>query len=269
MRGQLLPAAQQLYTIEAESLDSDYRAGTSAGAVVAFTALGVLLLIAFVLAQVLLAGWMRRVFNILLAIGTCLALAVVTLGLVGFVNEQNALDSAQRNGSDSVELLSAARILALREQGDESLVLIARGSGSLDDFNAASANLGSAHGAGLLAGAWSLAKRSGSTSEIDRISADVSRYNAIHKQVVADEAAGGWQAADTLAARPTAPEVVRAGVLNTELVGQINAAQSRFAQHAASASSALAGVGLAIALLIAVATLLGLAGLRQRIKEYR
>ena len=41
-------------------------------------------------------------------------------------------------GSDSVQVLSAARILALRAQADESLALVARGGGDqyLTDFDA-------------------------------------------------------------------------------------------------------------------------------------
>jgi hypothetical protein len=271
MRGQLLPAAQRLYAIEAENLAGDYRSGTSAGAVVAFAVFGVLLFVVFAAAQVLLARWMHRVFNVPMVIGTAVVLAVVTLGLVGVITEQDALGSAQRDGSDSVQLLSAARILALREQGDESLALIASGSGTqyLADFAAVSRDLGSVHGSGLLGGAWTLAKRSGSTAGIERISDDFSRYDTIHAHLLADEQAGQWQNADVLAVGPNAPEAVRADNLNTELVQQINAAQSRFSRHAASASSALAGFGLAIPLLIAAGTLLGLAGLRQRIKEYR
>ena len=44
---------------------------------------------------------------------------------------------AQRDGSDSVQILSAARILALRAQADESLALVARGGGDqyVTDFD--------------------------------------------------------------------------------------------------------------------------------------
>ena len=45
---------------------------------------------------------------------------------------QDALATAQRDGSDSVQVLSAARILALRAQADESLALVARGGGDQD-----------------------------------------------------------------------------------------------------------------------------------------
>ena len=57
---------------------------------------------------------------------------VVVLGAwltIVMVRAGNARRDAQRTGSDSVQVLSAARILALRAQADESLALVARGGG--------------------------------------------------------------------------------------------------------------------------------------------
>jgi len=52
-------------------------------------------------------------------------------------------------------------------------------------------------------------------------------------------------------------------------VAQTNAAQARFASQASDATSALAGLKIAIPVLAVAAALLALVGLRQRADEYR
>ena len=77
------------------------------------------------------------------------------------VRAGNAGVTAQRMGSDSVQVLSAARILALRAQADESLALVARGGGDqyLTDFDAVARKLDPRRG--LLADAARLERRTG------------------------------------------------------------------------------------------------------------
>ena len=104
-------------------------------------------------AQRYLSRTTRRTFNIPLVAATAVTV-VLALGAGGVLLAQRAhLRAAEADGSTPVALLAEARILALRERGDEALTLAARGSGGAyeDDFGTVSARLGGANG--LLAAA--------------------------------------------------------------------------------------------------------------------
>jgi hypothetical protein len=75
------------------------------------------------------------------------------------------------------------------------------------------------------------------------------------------------QLGDAIGLEPNASNI--ADVMSAGLDTQIRAAQTSFATSAADASSALSGLGLAIPLITALAAVLVLLGLRQRINEYR
>ena len=71
----------------------------------------------------------RRIFNVAAGRGDHAARWWgFVWGIVALVSAQNALQTAQQKGSDSVEALSAATVLLSRAQGDLSLVLVNRGS---------------------------------------------------------------------------------------------------------------------------------------------
>ena len=271
MREQLLPAAQQLYSREARRLADDYATGTATGSVIAFIVVAVLLVAALLAAQVYLLRRTHRILNVPIAIATALALVLLIVGIVGIVSEQNALSAAQRDGSDSVEVLTAVRILGLREQGDESLALLGRGSGAayLTDFAAVDGALGSAGGGGLVGEAASLARRTASTGAVDAVSSDLQRYEAIHAQVAADEQAGQFAKADALAVGPSAGEAILGARLNTELERGITSAQARFDANAADSTSQLSVTTVAIPGVAVVIVILVLLGLRPRLNEYR
>jgi hypothetical protein len=228
---------------------------------------------------VLLAGlslWLfrltHRVFNVRLVLA-----AVIVAGLAGWVLvalsvEQNALSRAQRNGSDAIELLSAARILVLREVADESLGLIARGSDDryLVDYNAVSRALGPPDASrGLLADAAAAARRAGTGSTFARFSRDLGRYTVLHRRIAALEANGDFATAIALAVGARAQEAPLAARVDRDLAQQIEAAQQRFVGSVGGSTSALQGLAVGIPLLVAVVGLLAVAGLIQRINEYR
>jgi hypothetical protein len=228
---------------------------------------------------VLLAGlslWLFRLTHRVINVRLGLA-AVVVAGLAGWVLvalsvEQNALSRAQRNGSDAIELLSAARILVLREVADESLGLIARGSDDryLVDYMAVSRALGPPDASrGLLADAASAARRAGTGSTFDRLSRDLGRYTALHRRIAGLEASGDFVTAIPLAVGARAQETPVAARVDRDLAQQIDAAQQRFLLSVGTSTSALRGLVVGIPLLVAVAGLLAAAGLIQRINEYR
>jgi hypothetical protein len=272
MREQILPAARQLYEVEARRLNADYRSGVSGAPLLAVIAGGFLMLGLLVLAQVYVARLTHRILNVPMVAATALVVALSIWVIASFLSEQNALVDAQRTGSDSVQVLSAARILALRAQGDESLALVARGGAqqNLADFNTMTERLGAANGTGGLMGeAARIARRSGSSAAIDGLSTSVARYLAVHRQVAALEVNGRFTDAVNLAVGPNAKELPISDGLNAGLGQQIMVGQRRFDRAAADATSALSGLWLAIPLLAAVFALLALYGLRERSNEYR
>jgi hypothetical protein len=248
MTSRILPAADQLYATEAERLDGDYRTGTSTASLVALIAAIAAAVGLLLLAQLYVAQVSRRILNVLMLLGTVALIAVSAWAVIGLINEQNALATAQRDGSDQVELLSAAGVLLSRAQGDLSLALVNRGTDVTDpqDFAAVmdtlrTSGLGSRMGAGFIS------------------------YRAAANRIESLENTGQLQPA--IANAPTASVI--AGNLSDGLEARITAAQERFTRSAADASSALSGLGLAIPLITALAAVLALLGLRQRINEYR
>jgi hypothetical protein len=272
MREQVLPAAGQLYEVEARRLSGDYRSGVSTGTLLAVIAVVCAMLGLLAAIQVRLARLTHRVFSVPMALATALVLALGAWMIVGLTGEQNALGRTQRTGSDAVQVLSAARILALRAQGDEGLALVARGGGeaSLRDFDAVTRRLGSpGEPASLLGEAAAIAQRSGSTAAIDGLSATFARYLAVHRRVVALETNGRFNDAVNLAVGSHAQELSLSDALNSNLVQEISAAQRRFARAAGDATSALGGLWLAIPLLSVLFAALALYGVVQRLGEYR
>ena len=272
MREQILPAAGRLYEVEARRLNGDYRSGVSSGTLIAVTAAGLVMLGLLVVAQVYVSHLTSRIFNVPMALATVLVLALGVWMIAAMISEQNALSRTQRNGSDPVQVLSAARILALRAQGDDGLALVARGGGesNLTDFDAVAHRLGSSgEPASLFGEATVIARRSGTGTAIDRLSATFARYLAVHRRVVARETNGRFNDAVNLAVGSHAQELSLSDALNVDLVQQISAAQRRFGGAADDAASALGGLWLAIPFVSVLFAALALYGVTQRLEEYR
>jgi hypothetical protein len=272
MRAKLLPAAGRLYEVEALRLNDDYRSGVSLTALVVVSSVVCAMLGLLAAIQLGLARLTHRVINIAMAVATTLVVVLGVWMVVGLIGEQNALSRAQRTGSDGVQVLSAARILALRAQGDDGLALVARGGGeaSLADFEAVARRLGSfGQPSSLLGQAAAIARRSGSVAATQRLSDTFAQYVDVHRRVVALETNGRFNDAVNLAVGSHAMELSLSEAFSSEVVQQITAAQSRFAGAAADASSALGGLWLWIPLLSVLFAALALYGVAQRLGEYR
>lgn len=258
----MLPAADQVYRTEAQRLHEDYHTGTAATAPVAFIVAGALALGLLLLAQRYVARISRRILNLGMLVATVAVAAVSVWGVVGLINEQNALSSAQQRGSDSVEVLSAATVLQSRAQGDLSLALVNRGTDETDaaDFKAVERKL-----VPLRDEISVLARRTGTTAAANRFNTDYGAYQAQTSRITGLQNKG--QLTDALALeQPTANISDR---LSNDLDAQIGAAKARFTKAAADAASALDGLSIAIPLITALAAVAALLGLRQRINEYR
>jgi hypothetical protein len=229
----------------------------------------VVVFLLLVVAQIAIARFSHRVLNVPLLIATVL---VAGLGLwigFGLAGEQNALSAAQRKGSDSVQLLSASRVLALRAQGDDSLALIGRGSDtlSLPDFDRTMIALrGARTGGGLLGDAQRAAERSGTPGALAGVRASLARFERAHARIAARETAGGYTRAVDTYIHSELPEARR---LDATLERETRAAQQRFAANADSANDSVRGLRLGIPLLALAIAGLSVLGLSYRIKEYR
>jgi hypothetical protein len=268
MSTQLLVEARHLYALEARQLASDYSAGSSSGEIIAFVLVAVAMLVLLLFVQISLARRTRRTLNPALAMASVLIVGLGAWALAGIVSEQNALSSAQRNGSDFVQVAAVSKILGLRAQGDESLALIARGGGSeyLADFDAAANALQPPQH--LLGELTTLSAGRGSASA-RKLDATFAQYRALHGQILRDEISGAFPPAYPPATRLADIEAVVFDRLDSDLNAQIGAAQARFQRSANDATSALNGLGVAIPVLVVLAALLALFGLQQRINEYR
>jgi hypothetical protein len=266
LTGTILPAADRLYAAEASRLTDDYGTGTATTAVVVLGLVAIVALGLLVWTQSYLTRISRRVLNPLVVVSTVVLAAVSVWAVIGMLNEQSALTSA-RGASDSVEVLSATRVLLARAQSDESVTLANRGSDEVDpvDFGHVMAALASSQG--LLAEVSQRARASGTPGDAQRLDAAFRSFQANAARITALENNGQTGQAITAATSPAATAVTDR--LSANLAAQISAAQRRAAVAGRSATSSLTGLSLAIPLLTAVVAALAVLGIRQRLREYR
>ena len=267
----MLPSARELYGIEARKLTESYATAGSPWSILAVAAPAGILLLLLGGTQVYLARATRRILNPGLVAATVVLLGMLAWCLVGFARQDGALDEAQRNGSDPVELLTAARILTARADAEESITLSARGGGSGAD-NLADADLGFLEIvepiAGLLRDAAQVADRPN-----DPVVSAYRTYRRAHLSVVNQLLSGEFDPAGVLAVgpredgKPSSKEAVVA--LNEVLDDEVGVAQRSFAASTSRADGALGGLSTGIPLLSAASAVLAIAGLRRRLEEYR
>ncbi|WP_030594114.1 hypothetical protein [Streptomyces rimosus] len=131
MRGELLPAARELYVAETARLRADYDSAKARPWLA--LAAGVVALGALVWAQRRNYRRTNRVFNYGLLAATT-ASAVVLLWLaVGHSVARAGLNTSYEDGARSLNVLNEARIDALQARGDENLTLVARGAVVTED----------------------------------------------------------------------------------------------------------------------------------------
>jgi hypothetical protein len=288
MRDRILPAATDLYRNAARQLDKNYRSGTSTSTAAVVVFVGVAMLGLLLLVQ----GYVRRHSNRLLNVGLVSASVLVLLIMVGtlwkFAQAHDALNRAQSRGSDSVEVLSSARILALIAQSNANLALIERGSGDvyLARVDRVMGDLGARDGKrGLLGYARDLATRTGEGDQVGHLAAQFRHLRDVHAQVRQLDDDGNYEAAvglsvgtnsddEELLAELTAlggqrQELEAVDALDRALQANIMRAQNRLLDAADDSRTGYGALELAIPLFAIAAGLLVLVGLERRIAEYR
>ena len=185
MRDDILPAATTIYLDASRRLDDNYESGTSSADVVLVVGAGVLLIALLVGVQVFVTRRTRRILNVALVTATVLVAVVLVAAVLQFNSSQNALVRAQEDGSDTVQLLSTARILTQRMSSDDSLALIERGTGDvyLQDYDQLHDRVaGEGNGTGLLAAAIRSAA-DGTRDDVKALEQQFAAFHSLHQDV--------------------------------------------------------------------------------------
>jgi hypothetical protein len=263
MRDKLLPAAATVYEQSADRLDDAYRSGTSSIDLVvvlfaAFVAVGLLVGV-----QLFLFRRTHRILNLGLLAATALVLVIAGWSVGQFWHEQSALVDAQRHGSDGVQVLSAARIDALRARSDDNLELIARGTGQafVADFQTMRTGL-----TALVDDAATVALRRGDTTGIDATRRDLTTLLNSHDALRSADGRNDYQGAVSVA---TDTEANASARLDRALRGEINTSVSTLEGRATAAHDGFGLLVGGIVFLSLLAAALVLLGLQPRIGEYQ
>ncbi|WP_447008285.1 hypothetical protein ACRAKI_18130 [Saccharothrix isguenensis] len=259
MRTQMLPAARELYEVETRNVVRDLE---DAGSLpwLEFL-LGALVLVVLVVVQRYLTRRTNRVLNPGLVVATALtAISLLWALTASLLVVHEASES--KNEATLVDLLARARIATLTARGDETLTLVARGSGDEyeNDYLDSDRNL-----ADLLARARALE----GTPTLSEAAAHHAQWQEAHRRIRAADDAGDFTEAVALA---LGPRGAGAGTsfdeLDADLVEAIGAARAELTEAIGRARAALGGT---VPLVVVLALLTAAAssfGLWQRLKEY-
>lgn len=272
MRAKILPAANELYEIDADRLAEEQDDAAGVPWLTALLALG--LLGALIAAQVYLKSKTNRVFNVGLGVAT-IAVGVAVLWTAAAVTVQSVLVSnAAEDGTGQADVLVRARITALQARADETLTLVARGGGEAYDneFNELFGQLAGEDGrSGLLAQARERAEDLPSAEHVDSAVQNAVAWGAAHGQVREFDNSGEYERAVSLAIDTTDEQSAAAAFtrLDEDLAAAIGSGRQIFLDDTTNASRALTLLAPGFALLALIAALGTTLGIRERLREYR
>jgi hypothetical protein len=271
MRQTLLPAAQEVYAAVTARLAA--ARDDAAGFPWVALPLGLLALAGLAVAQVHLTRRTNRVLNPGLVAASAVGLAAVLWLGVAWAGAAGHLNASRRDGSEQVELLAQARIVALQAHGDESLTLVARGSGAAFEKRFADAMrrlVGEDGSGGLLGQARAEATDSAGRAAVEAALADARQWRTVHADIRAADDGGDFVRAVGLAVgadQRSAASVF--GRLDASLASGITHGSERFSREADRAGGSLSGVSVGIGALTLLFLLGVVAGVQRRIVEYR
>ncbi|MEV0895595.1 hypothetical protein [Actinoplanes sp. NPDC049802] len=227
---------------------------------------------ALVAAQVLVARRSRRVFNRGLVAATLVLVVALVWSAVALTVSANRLETGQREGTGLVSSLANAGRASLQARANESLTLVARGSGA--DFEKKSAAqmvelIGADGQGGWLAQALTRAPES-DRSLIRAARDEALRWREMHGQVRALDDGGDWDKAVALATANGENSLSAVfGRVDAAITGALGAANERVERQAEAAATALRGLAAGLVLLTAGLVAAVVLGFRPRIGEYR
>jgi hypothetical protein len=252
LRTEALPILDTLVATNAEraSVRMDMRLGAI------FVVLTLLALAAMIAGQLWLASRFKRRINMGMLAASIVLLAALVGGTIGLQQLSDNVQSIQTGSFAAVNAAADARIDAYNAKSNESLTLIARGSG------------------GAFETAWKTSAES-VVANLDRLGPaaptdEWTRYMEVHNQIRGLDDGGQWDAAVALATGSGPKSSNTAfNTFDSSLAGTLDQV-SQETSAGLSGPQPLLIVGAILALLLGVAAaLLGRRGVAARLREYR
>jgi hypothetical protein len=265
MRTALLPAANELYQAETTQVADDQDSAGSFPMVAVL--LGLVGLVVLIAAQLFLRRRTNRVFNVGMLVATGAALVSLLWVVIASLGVSANVDASREDGSAQVDVLAQARITALAARANETLTLVARGSGAAfeEQYNAARVELGT-----LLDDAAELATSDAVRGEIDSAAGLQQDWHGVHEQIRTADDGGDYETAVTLAVGAEENgAAARFDQLDTDLREAIEATTATFDDEVSQAGNAVTGAVVGVILLAILMAVGSAAGIWQRLKEYR
>lgn len=266
MREKLLPAAQELYTVETEAVAEDQDSATSWPVVEVLLGLVVLALLFY--AQRFVRRRTRRRLNVGLALATVAALVSLVWVLAATFGVMANVNASRENGSDQTAVLATARMNALAARGDETLTLVARGSGGQfeEQYKQTRKELATQQ----LPGARDLATDDGVRQNVQTAIDQEIAWNQAHDEIRKMDNGGDYLAAVDLALSTEQNGAAAPfDKVDKSLAAAIEDTTATFEQEVSQASSALTGTVIGVILLALAMAAGAVTGIWQRLKEYR
>ncbi|RZU19379.1 hypothetical protein EV645_1590 [Kribbella rubisoli] len=253
-----LPLVNALVQANEKRVDTEFN-GVGRGMIWVLVG-GLLALVVFGITLRWLARRTHRYLNIPIVVGAALVLIVTIMGGVSLSSASSAASDTRSDSYAKTLALSTARIAAYDARSNESLTLIARGSGDAFDkaFNTASATVDD-----------QLGKASGTTDGLQGL---WSEYKAVHKKVRDTDTSGNWDEAVNIAvgtSKSANNSVETFKAFDTQSAGQLQSTSDDVSTKLSDARSSIrffGWLGLPIGIL---AALLVAWGMSQRLEEYR
>jgi hypothetical protein len=265
MRAKLLPAAQELYSIDFNRLAAEQEQARA----FPWVSLGLVfvLLVLLVAAQRYLTRRTNRLLNVGLLAATIAVVVGLVWGTVVLLLESNRVANGHDAGTRQVELAVQARITALKMRANETLTLVARGDGG--EYETEWKKL-----AGEFTGPDNtLARAEELASDKDALRAaqeNVRAWFDAHEKVRAQDDGGEYEAAVTRAIGDAKDGSAAAfNDLDENLRAAIDDGRAVFFDETSAASNVMIGLVPGVAVLALVAAAGVTMGIRERLQEYR
>jgi hypothetical protein len=258
LRTTLLPAADRLYADQRQQLATAYDAATAGPLFAVTLSILVIGLLALVALQWWLSRRFRRTFNVPLLGATILVVVIALWVAIALSAQSRSLDAARVEGSNEIETLTQARIMAQRLRADDELTLVTRDTVP-------------AYQQDYAATAQALQSTLDASASPNLAAADVSALQAIHDQIRnADSVQGDPGTAIDLNSGDgpdRAPAI--AARLDATLTAAESTTSSTFTSRSADALDRFAGLIPGLVLTAGLTVLALFIGTRRRLAEYR
>ncbi|HYQ69320.1 hypothetical protein [Actinophytocola sp.] len=264
MHDKLLRAARSLYEMETRGVADDQDSATSWLGLTVEVLLGLATLALLVQAQRYVRRRTRRRINVGLAVATVAALASLVWVLAASIGVMTNVHASREDGSDQTKVLADARINVLAARGDETLTLVARGSGTTieQDYVATRKTLATQE----LPGARDLATDDDVRANVQTAIDQEIAWHKTHVEIRTADDDGDFPGAVDKALTGAAKQFDQVDQALNDAIGKTTNA---FDKEVSQASDALTGLVAGVILLALVTAVGAVTGIWQRLKEYR